>query len=210
MKITFLCPHLRIAGGVRAILIHADRLAGRGHDVTLLVPARRALAAWWRNRVHRPPEWMPGLRVRVRWVPEWSAAGMPKGDVVVATSWQSVEAVAGAGPGPRDGFHRLPRGGDHYVALRHARRAPLRHPAHPHPEPRHPLGGAMHTVAPPRGEGTPGRHEQGHVVAAPGQTVGVDEDGAHPARDAQMRAEEGDLHPIWPPSYRHRHLAGAA
>ena len=33
MKITFLCPHLRIAGGVRAILIHADRLARRGHEV---------------------------------------------------------------------------------------------------------------------------------------------------------------------------------
>ncbi len=45
MKITFLCPHLRIAGGVRAILTHADRLARRGHEVTLLVPAKGGLAA---------------------------------------------------------------------------------------------------------------------------------------------------------------------
>ena len=41
MKLTFLAPHLRIAGGVRAILTYADRLAGRGHDVTVVVPAKR-------------------------------------------------------------------------------------------------------------------------------------------------------------------------
>ena len=58
MKITFLCPHLRIAGGVRAILIHADRLARRGHEVTVVVPGRRALTAWWRNRFPRAPEWI--------------------------------------------------------------------------------------------------------------------------------------------------------
>jgi len=55
VKITFLCPHLRIAGGVRAILIHADRLARRGHAVTVVVPVKGALAAWWRNRVHTGP-----------------------------------------------------------------------------------------------------------------------------------------------------------
>jgi glycosyltransferase involved in cell wall biosynthesis len=96
VKITFLCPHLRIAGGVRAILIHADRLAQRAHDVTLLVPGKGALTAWWRNRVQRPPDWMPELRARVRWVPEWSGARVPDGDAVIATSWQSVEAVAAA------------------------------------------------------------------------------------------------------------------
>ncbi len=115
MKITFLCPHLRIAGGVRAILIHADRLARSGHDVTLLVPARRALTAWWRNRVHRPPEWMPGLRARVRWVPEWSPARVPEGDAVVATSWQSVEAVAGAAPNAGRKFYFI----QHFESLYH-------------------------------------------------------------------------------------------
>jgi len=119
MRITFLCPHLRIAGGVRAILIHADRLAGRGHDVTLLVPGRRALTAWWRNRVHRPPEWMPGLRARVRWVPEWSAARVPQGDAVVATSWQSVEAVAGAAPAAGRKFYFI----QHFESLYHGEAA---------------------------------------------------------------------------------------
>ena len=96
MRITFLCPHLRIAGGVRAILTHADRLAGRGHEVTVVVPARRALTARWRNRFQRAPEWMPTLGARVKWVPEWSAAALPEGDAVIATSWQSVEPVAAA------------------------------------------------------------------------------------------------------------------
>ena len=96
MKITFLCPHLRIAGGVRAILTHADRLALRGHDVTVLVPERRALAAWWHNRFPRGPDWMPDLHARVRWVPEWSPGRVPAGDALIATSWQSVETVAAA------------------------------------------------------------------------------------------------------------------
>jgi len=96
VRITFFCPHLRIAGGVRAILIHADRLARRGHDVTLVVPTRRAVTAWWRNRFPRAPEWMPALQARVQWVPEWSAATVPTGDAVIATAWQSVEAVAAA------------------------------------------------------------------------------------------------------------------
>ncbi|MGH7350709.1 MAG: hypothetical protein ACREI6_11875, partial [Candidatus Rokuibacteriota bacterium] len=73
MKITILCPHLRVAGGVRAILTHADRLAKRGHEVTVVVPAGRALTAWWRNRFPRAPDWMPALQARVQWVPEWSA-----------------------------------------------------------------------------------------------------------------------------------------
>ena len=119
MKITFLCPHLRIAGGVRAILIHADRLARRGHDVTLLVPGRSGLGAWWRNRVHRGPAWMPGLRARVRWVPQWSAARVPAGDAVIATSWQSVEAVAGAPSDAGRKFYFI----QHYESLYHGEAA---------------------------------------------------------------------------------------
>ena len=62
-EITFLAPHIRIAGGVRAILTYADRLAGRGHDVTVVVPARRP----WRARGGaisrgRGPDWIPGFR----------------------------------------------------------------------------------------------------------------------------------------------------
>ena len=96
MKVTFLCPHLRVAGGVRAILIHADRLVQRGHEVTLVVPARGILGAWRRNRHPGGPDWMPALRARVSWVPAWVPERFPGGDAIVATSWQSVEAVVAA------------------------------------------------------------------------------------------------------------------
>jgi glycosyltransferase involved in cell wall biosynthesis len=117
MKITFLAPHLRISGGVRAILTYADRLTGRGHDVTVMVPARSRLAAWWRSRSEGGPEWMPDLRARVQWVPEWSAVKLPDGDALIATAWQSADPVA-RGPA-RCGrkFYFI----QHYESLYHGR-----------------------------------------------------------------------------------------
>jgi len=87
---------VRVAGGVRAILTYADRLAGLGHDVTLVVPAGGRGAAWWRNVQRAGPEWMPGLRARVAWVARWSADTLPDADVLVATAWQSAPVVAAA------------------------------------------------------------------------------------------------------------------
>ena len=96
MKLTFLAPHIRIAGGVRAILTYADRLAGRGHDVTVVVPAKRPWLAWWRNVRGQGPDWIPGFRARVRWVSRWDPARLPGADALVATAWQSADAVARA------------------------------------------------------------------------------------------------------------------
>jgi glycosyltransferase involved in cell wall biosynthesis len=97
VRITFLCPHLRIAGGVRAILTYADRLAGRGHDVEVVVPEGRG-----RGLRRRPPparvDWMPGLRARIRPVARWSAGDLPEADALVATAWQSAAPVAAAAP----------------------------------------------------------------------------------------------------------------
>ncbi|MBI2159584.1 MAG: glycosyltransferase family 4 protein [Candidatus Rokubacteria bacterium] len=87
---------MRIAGGVRAILTYADRLAVRGHDVTLVVPAKSPPRAAWRNLRHAGPDWMPGFRPRLRWVARWRADALPDGDVVVATAWESAAAAAGA------------------------------------------------------------------------------------------------------------------
>jgi glycosyltransferase involved in cell wall biosynthesis len=89
-------PHVRIAGGVRAILTYADRLAGRGHDVTLVVPARGALRAAWANARRRGPHWMPGFRPRVRWVSRWQPDALPEGDALLATAWQSASVAASA------------------------------------------------------------------------------------------------------------------
>jgi glycosyltransferase involved in cell wall biosynthesis len=96
VKITFLPPHLRVAGGVRAILTYADGLAARGHDVTLLVPARSRVKAWWRNRFRPGPDWMPDVRARVRWVTDWAPARLPDADALIATAWQSADPVAEA------------------------------------------------------------------------------------------------------------------
>ncbi len=87
---------MRIAGGVRAILTYADRLAARGHDVTLVVPAKSPPRAAWRNLTRAGPDWMPGFRPRLRWVARWRAGALPDGDAVVATAWESAAAAAGA------------------------------------------------------------------------------------------------------------------
>jgi glycosyltransferase involved in cell wall biosynthesis len=96
VRITVLAPHVRIAGGVRAILTYADRLAGRGHEVSILAPAGSRWRAWRRNRQAAAPPWMPALRARVRWVPRWDAGRLPDGDALLATAWQTAEVAAAA------------------------------------------------------------------------------------------------------------------
>jgi len=110
-----LAPHVRIAGGVRAILTYADRLAGRGHDVTLVVPAGSSWRAWARNLRRVGPEWMEGFRPRIAWVRRWKAQARPDGDVIVATAWQSAGAVAGAAGRCGSKFYLV----QHYESLYH-------------------------------------------------------------------------------------------
>jgi len=115
VKITFLAPHIRIAGGVRAILTYADRLAGRGHDVTVVVPAKRTWLACWRNFRRRGPDWIPGFRARVRWVARWDPARLPSADALIATAWQSADAVARAPASAGAKFYFV----QHYESLYH-------------------------------------------------------------------------------------------
>ena len=115
MKITFLAPHVRIAGGVRAILTYADRLAGRGHDVTVVVPTKRPWVAWSRNLRGLGPDWIPGFRACVRWVSGWDPARLPKGDAIIATAWQSADAVAQAPADAGAKFYFV----QHYESLYH-------------------------------------------------------------------------------------------
>jgi glycosyltransferase involved in cell wall biosynthesis len=81
---------------VRAILTYADRLAARGHDVTVVVPARGRARAAWRNIAAAGPDWVPGFRPRVRWVARWDANALPEADAILATAWQSAPVVADA------------------------------------------------------------------------------------------------------------------
>jgi len=115
LRIPFLCPHLRIAGGVRAILTYADRLAALGHAVTVVVPARGVVRALRRRLAGAGPAWMPGFRARVRWVARWDADALPDGDALVATAWQSAPVAAAAPARCGAGFYLV----QHYESLYH-------------------------------------------------------------------------------------------
>jgi len=117
LRVTILCPHVRVAGGVRAILTYADRLAVKGHDVEVHVPATSAARAWWLNARGDRSTFMGSLTARVRWVGRWRASGLRGADVLLATAWQSapVAAVAAARCGRK--FYLV----QHYESLYHGR-----------------------------------------------------------------------------------------
>jgi glycosyltransferase involved in cell wall biosynthesis len=115
VRITFLCPHLKIAGGVRALLTYADRLAGRGHAVQVVVPAGGWLAARWAAWGDKGPDWIPAFRARIRWVSRWDSGRLPEGDVLVATAWQSAPVVAAAPSNCGAKFYLI----QHYESLYH-------------------------------------------------------------------------------------------
>jgi len=96
VNITFLCPDLRISGGVRVILAFADRLAGRGHHVEVVVPAWRRLKAFWRTIRGVGPNWLPKFRGTIRWVDQWTPVELPEADVIVATFWPTAQVVTEA------------------------------------------------------------------------------------------------------------------
>ena len=110
-----MCPHVRIAGGVRAILTYADRLARRGHAVTVVVPAKSSLRAWWRNLQGAGPDWIPGFTPRILWVAAFSEQNLPDGDVIVATAWQTAGPVHQAPPRCGRKFYLI----QHYESLYH-------------------------------------------------------------------------------------------
>ncbi len=107
MRITFVVSYLEVTGGHRAVLEIASRLVGRGHDVTLLYPARSILSRWnavlrrlgravpERLFIHNSAEldWYeyPGRIVRAV---DLSPSAAPPADAVVATAWQTAERVA--------------------------------------------------------------------------------------------------------------------
>jgi glycosyltransferase involved in cell wall biosynthesis len=100
---------------VRAILTYADRLAARGHAVSVVVPARGRWRATWRARTAPAPDWIRPFRARVAWVARWDAAALPAGDVVLATAWQSAPVAAAAPARCGAGFYLV----QHYESLYH-------------------------------------------------------------------------------------------
>jgi glycosyltransferase involved in cell wall biosynthesis len=115
VRITFLCPHVRIAGGVRAILTYADRLTTSGHRVEVVTPARGRARALWRSLRGAGPDWIPGFQARLVWVDRWRANALPDADALVATAWQSAGTVAAAPARCGQKFYFV----QHYESLYH-------------------------------------------------------------------------------------------
>ncbi|MBI4385124.1 MAG: glycosyltransferase family 4 protein [Nitrospinae bacterium] len=104
MKIVFLLPHVRISGGVKALLEYANRLQGMGHGVRLIVPGRKPkwyrpdlwLKTWAGGTSVLPPESVDWFynRIPVETVPDFHPKFLPDADVLVASSWQTAAAAA--------------------------------------------------------------------------------------------------------------------
>jgi glycosyltransferase involved in cell wall biosynthesis len=99
MRITFLLPPVNMSGGIRVIAIHAQRLAQRGHQVTIVStpkPKTRKLhhiqAALGLRRA--PKSHLDGLALDHRVLESARPivdADVPDADVVVSTWWETAE-----------------------------------------------------------------------------------------------------------------------
>ncbi len=104
MTLTFLLPHVRLSGGVKAILEYANRLAERGHCVHLVVPAEGNKWYRWDKKIRSlgkkvqtlPAEtvdWFDN-RLPVHYLPFNDPGLVPAADVLVATAWQTAAFAA--------------------------------------------------------------------------------------------------------------------
>jgi len=104
MKITFLTPHIKISGGIKLILGYADRLAKKGHAVTVVCPqstfARMRIEGvpiffphrLLMNLVKYKPKWIQ-VAAKIKYVPSYDERYIPDADIVIATAWQTSEYV---------------------------------------------------------------------------------------------------------------------
>jgi glycosyltransferase involved in cell wall biosynthesis len=115
-RITFLLPHVGVAGGVRAVLEIADRLVGMGHTVRILYP--EIVMSSRRNRLlrHFPgarpfllrnPEGLSWHRTEaeVQRVSDLEADHVPDADALIATSWHTAERAASFPPSKGERFY---------------------------------------------------------------------------------------------------------
>jgi glycosyltransferase involved in cell wall biosynthesis len=110
VRVTFVLPSDASTGGVRVVYEYADRLTGRGHDVTVVVPTvppypLRLLREQGPLTVARKALDASGSDGGVGWETDADVRRLPAlrrpfldrvpdGDAVVASSWRSAPAVA--------------------------------------------------------------------------------------------------------------------
>ena len=112
LRITFVLPQMSLSGGNKVTLTYADGLAARGHDVSVvhgqLTRLKDRISAWSFRRgadVHRP-----GSKVRilpVRGVPTDLTSFLPDADILIASWWETMEAVSMAPPSKGVKIHHV-------------------------------------------------------------------------------------------------------
>jgi len=117
VKINFVATHLKINGGNRAILMHANFLKARGHDVTVIALTRGMIRRFIKNLLYQKANWINDFQARVLWVPDFSEQNIPDGDIVIATSWPTANLVAALPENKCAKFYFI----QHYEGLYHAK-----------------------------------------------------------------------------------------
>jgi len=127
MRATFLMPAYGWvpSGGFKVVFEYANRLVARGHEVTVVQPRRlknsgytATLSAYrrLRNAVEGTVElfakpkilWHPlDERVRLLYVSNSDSRKMPDGDVLIATSWATVQSVLDCPPEKGEKFYLI-------------------------------------------------------------------------------------------------------
>lgn len=104
MDITFLLPHIKISGGVKALLEYANRLQSMGHRVRIFIPAEKLKWYHWGKRVRvwrkgPPPLDAAGVdwfdcHVPIQVLPRNHSQFIPRADILVASAWQTAQSAA--------------------------------------------------------------------------------------------------------------------
>ncbi len=119
LRVTFILPFVNITGGIKILFEHANRLAARGHRVSIIYPGVlfhgpnyeisnrslvwqlfgapfRQLKYWFFVELLRQTEadWFPiDKRVQLKRTPDLSARFIPEADIVIATANETADWV---------------------------------------------------------------------------------------------------------------------
>ncbi len=94
MHVTFLMPHLKLAGGTRLSLTYAHFLAERGHLVTVVVSSKNFWRRLLANVFNVKPRWFKKNKAKFLRVKNFNAENIPAGDIVIACFWQGALLMA--------------------------------------------------------------------------------------------------------------------
>lgn len=115
MKISFIAPHIKISGGVRAMMNYAHLLSLRGHEVEFIISVEDWKRRWAGNILNIKPIWFKDFRPKIQRVPSYNERYIPDSDIVVATAWQTAEQVSSYSKSKGKKFYLI----QHYESLYH-------------------------------------------------------------------------------------------